>query len=361
MAQTKILVTGATGYVGGSVLEHLRSSSNPKIKDASITTLVRRQDHADLLGKRGVKAQVFNGLDDSDQLRSIASDFDIVVHCATGSHTASAEALILGLGDAKARTGQQTYYIHTTGTSNFAQGLSNPDATVQSISDKDDVYGEEVKLEAKSPYAQRTTDLVVVHTAEKTGVKAYLLMPPTIYGKGLGRFKTLSYQVPIVVRNAIAAGHPTYIGDGSGSLGKVHIDDVVTQYEIILSKVLDGEEIPSGRKGIYFSSTGSYTWKDVNELVGQVGARLNALESSAPVSVSLEEAVEKWPHGANATFVERNFAARHPAVTKPELAFDLGWKPTRTEEKDWIADIEQNWEAILSEQKEQLQFRIRTT
>ncbi|KAL2760991.1 hypothetical protein ACRALDRAFT_1045858 [Sodiomyces alcalophilus JCM 7366] len=318
MTQTKILITGATGYVGGSVLGHLRSSSHPKIKNASITALARRQDQVDLLEKHGVQARTFNGLDDAQQLRSIASEFDIVIHCATGSHTGSAEALVLGLGDAKANTGRQTYYIHTTGTSNFAYGLSSdsssPHAQTNTISDKDDVYGEEVKLNAESAYEQRTTDLVVIHTAEKTGVMAYLLMPPTIYGKGLGLFKTVSYQVPIVVRNAIAAGHPTYIGDGSGSLGKVHVDDVVTQYEIILSKILDGHgaEIPSGRKGIYFASTGSYTWKDVNELVGQVGVRLKALESATPVSISLEEAVEKWPHGANAEFVKRNFSARNP-------------------------------------------------
>lgn len=80
----------------------------------SITALVRKQEQVDILVGHGIKAMVFNGLDDTEQLRRIASDFDIVYHCATGLHTSSAEALVLGLGDSQKKTGKQTHYIHVS-------------------------------------------------------------------------------------------------------------------------------------------------------------------------------------------------------------------------------------------------------
>lgn len=72
---------------------------------------MRKQEQADILAAHGVQTRLFNGLDDTAQLRQIAADFDIVIHCAMGLHTPSAEALMLGLGDAMKRSGRQTYFI----------------------------------------------------------------------------------------------------------------------------------------------------------------------------------------------------------------------------------------------------------
>jgi len=75
---------------------------------------VRRQDQVDVLVDHDIKAELFNSLDDTAQLKRLASDYDIVFHCATGSHTSSAEALVLGLGESMKRSGKQAYYIHVS-------------------------------------------------------------------------------------------------------------------------------------------------------------------------------------------------------------------------------------------------------
>lgn len=96
------------------MLTQLLSSKDPNIKELILTAVVRRQDQADVLSKTGVRTELFKSLDDTEHLRRLASEHDIVFHCATGLHTASAEALVLGLGDSMKKTGRQTFYIHVS-------------------------------------------------------------------------------------------------------------------------------------------------------------------------------------------------------------------------------------------------------
>ncbi|KAM5349388.1 hypothetical protein ACJ41O_005893 [Fusarium nematophilum] len=346
MPHPKALLTGATGFIGGSVLAQILSSTDPKIRELEITAIVREKEQADLLAQHGIDARLFNGLDDSEQLRSIASEFDIVLHCAPGQHTSSAEALILGLGDSQKKTGRQTHYIHTTGTSNLAYStLSSPEAQIRNWSDAgDDVFGEEVRRHAEQKYDQRETDIIVVNTAETTGVKAYLMMPPTVYGRGLGLFNTQSIQLPLVIRQAIKAGRPEYLGGSSSGVGYVHVEDLAKLYELILGEVLDGAELPFNRRGIYFSNTGKFVWGDLLRRVGEIGVQLQALESAEPVPISLDEAEQKW--GLSRLLLESNFAAR--SETTPNLAQALGWSPRHTD-KDWDDEIVETWKAVLAQ------------
>lgn len=182
------------------------------------------------------------------------------------------------------------------------------------------MYEEELHRDIEQLYPQRRTDLVVLATAEKTGVKAYLMMPPTIYGRGLGLFKTQSIQIPFTVRHTIDAGHPEYIGDGSGTVGYVHIADLASLYELLLSKILAGSDIPYGKKGYYFSNTGTFTWNELNEKIGAIGYRLGVLKSPTPVSITLEEAVKRWGFTeGDRLLLETNHAGRFvPNITRQD-------------------------------------------
>ncbi|KAJ3943977.1 uncharacterized protein N0V96_005497 [Colletotrichum fioriniae] len=306
----KLLFTGATGFIGGTVLTQLLNSSNKDIDALSITTLVRRQEQADILSQKGIHAIIFTGLDDSQFLTKIASEHDYVIHTPTGFHTGSAVALLEGLAERKKQTGRDVHFIHTSGTSNLAERtITQQSGDIHQWSDKEKVYEHEEKKETQEAYGQRTTDIAVVRTAEKTGVKAYIMMPPTVYGRGTGLFNQGSMQIPTIIRGAIKAGVPEYVGEGTARLGHVHVTDLALLYELILSKVLSGKTIPSGRRGIYFSNTGSHNWRDLATLVGKAGASLGALESTEPRSVSLEEAGSRWLN-ATPQIAEMNYAAQ---------------------------------------------------
>ncbi|KAK1959762.1 hypothetical protein LY78DRAFT_725018, partial [Colletotrichum sublineola] len=237
-------------------------------------------------------------------------------------------------------------------TSNLAERASdNKGGGVHEWSDSENVFEFEERKEKEETYAQRTTDIAVVNTGEKTGVKTYIMMPPTIYGRGTGLFHQSSMQIPSIIRGAVKVGVPEYVGDGKARLGHVHVTDLALLYEIVLQKVLSGEEIPFGRRGIYFSNTGSHNWRDIAEYVGKAGVALDALKSAEPRSVTLEEAASKWLN-ATPQVAEMNYAANKSFIsaTKPVLATELGWKPRKTE-KDWEGSFVEAFQMVLDEQK----------
>ena len=101
----KILLTGATGYVGGTVLHRLLNhpsfTSSPAASNP-ITLPVRRGAGGDdriakltaAYGDARVKPVAITSLDDVDAMQALAAQHDIVVNAGTGFHPPSAEALM---------------------------------------------------------------------------------------------------------------------------------------------------------------------------------------------------------------------------------------------------------------------------
>lgn len=51
----KLLITGAAGYIGGSVLAALASNNDSKVEKQDITAVVRSDEQVKALSKLGVK------------------------------------------------------------------------------------------------------------------------------------------------------------------------------------------------------------------------------------------------------------------------------------------------------------------
>jgi nucleoside-diphosphate-sugar epimerase len=144
------------------------------------------------------------------------------------------------------------------------------------------------------PYSQRTTDLVAIETGLEVNVKTYLVMSPTIYGTGSGLFNRSSIQLPNIIRTALKTGQVSVIGAGDGVWDAVHMEDLELLYELLLSKVLSGEEIPSGHKGIYFSETGDFTWMSLAQGLAEEMYRQGALPTADVKQMTLEEGAKLW-------------------------------------------------------------------
>jgi nucleoside-diphosphate-sugar epimerase len=177
------------------------------------------------------------------------------------------------------------------------------------FSDKENIYQYMLEREAAEPYAQRTSDLTVVQTGKATGVKTFIIMFPRVYGCGMGLFNTRSIQGPALIKAALDAGHAVYIGDGKAEWGHTHIENLAALYEVVVAKLLAGEDIPSGERGIYFAATGQHTWRQFAEASGRAGHELGALRTPEAVSVSIDEFADKWT-GGNKQLAELGFASR---------------------------------------------------
>ena len=161
----------------------------------------------------------------------------------------------------------------------------------------------------KQLYGQRQTDLTVVETGLKVGVKTYIIMSPLIYGIGTGHFNQQSIQEPTMIKAAFKTKQVEVIGSGKASWDHVHVVDLAKLYEIVVQKLLAGEDLPSGEKGIYFSEKGHHTWLEVAEGLANALFTLGVSKTEEVKSISLEEAAEKWA-GGDTLLAELGFASK---------------------------------------------------
>jgi len=134
-------------------------------------------------------------------------------------------------------------------------------------------------------------------------------MSPTIYGLGTGLFNKKSIQLPTIIRTAIKKGRVDVVSEGTGAWDAVHIQDLAPLYELLLAKVLQGENVPFGRQGIFFSETGDYTWMQLAEGLADELHKQGILKTADVNHLTLREAAEQWGNGS-AQYAELGFASK---------------------------------------------------
>src|SRR5262249_48945068 len=99
----KVFITGATGYIGGSVAESLIASGH------HVVGLVRSADSIPRLKDRGIES-VLGNLDDPEIITNAAHAADAVIHAASADNAGAVLTLIAALE----RSGKT--FVCTTGS-----------------------------------------------------------------------------------------------------------------------------------------------------------------------------------------------------------------------------------------------------
>ncbi|KAJ4293421.1 hypothetical protein N0V90_008704 [Kalmusia sp. IMI 367209] len=267
-----ILLVGATGYVGGTVLAHLLTSPHPLLQTASISVLVRGAASRIALLERTYAPRLhgipFTDLDDAPLIERLSAQHDVVVNAASGFHVASALAMVRGLAARRARTGREVYMVHTSGCSNIAdRPLTGSTLPLQ---EWDDAAPEEVFafLRAQNErewYVQRACEIGVLEASEDAGVKAVSIQAPCIYGAGKGLFRRVGVVLPVMMDFVLSRGYGFVVGDGTGDYDIVHVSDLADLYARVLLNMLSlgGKDLGTGRRGVVFASTGRVLVRDI--------------------------------------------------------------------------------------------------
>ncbi|KAL3443709.1 NAD dependent epimerase/dehydratase family protein [Aspergillus insuetus] len=327
---SSVLTTGVSGYIGGSILSAIGKWQSKEDVQLNISALVRSGLQASVIDDLGVQSVLVKDFDELDRLEKLGEEFDIIIHAAAGWHTASAKAFIRGLSVRRA-AGKKAHYIQISGTSNLSDRPHSANfIEARTFSDEEDIYSYEKAREADEVYYQRTTDITVVDTGEALQVPTSIVMAPTIFGLGTGPFNKWSVQLPAFIADALASKQVKVMGDGRTVWAHVHIEDLTDLFVLLVRKTLEGEDIPSGRKGIYFCETGEHTHVEVAQRLADAGAGLGLFSSADVKSVGVQEAVDAFP--PNVFREELSFGAN--ARCKAVLARKLGWKPSR--EGEWV-------------------------
>ncbi|MEX3687565.1 NAD-dependent epimerase/dehydratase family protein [Paraburkholderia sp. BR14263] len=291
----KVFVTGAGGFIGGSIAAHLVRAGH------TVRGLVRRPEQFADLEKLGI-TPVQGDLDDRATLMAEARDADAVVNAASSDHRGAVEALIDAL------EGSGKTLLHTSGSS-IVGDASGGEATAH-------IYREDALPEPTADKAPRVAIDNLVLAAAARGVKSAVLCNTLIYGVGAVP-GAASVQLPRLVRQAQKSGVMRHVGRGLNIWSNVHVDDVAELYRLAL------ENTPAGT--FYFVESGEANFRDMTTALADV------MGLGAPQDWPLEAAIEEWGYEMASYGLGSNSRVRGERARTL-----LGWQPRRTSVTDWI-------------------------
>ena len=349
-AKIDIFLTGATGYIGGSILTALLR--HPNSSNFNITALIRGDN------ERVKKLSSFNvttvvGSNDSFEIiEKAASKSHVVIHTANSADDLpSAKAIISGLNKRTKESGKAAIYIHTNGTGVLfedVRGKTGSDIVYADLN-PDQING----LADEQPH--RDIDLFIVNSADANPLlKTVIVLPPLIYGIGTGPFNHTSYQLPLLIRTALKRQKAEMIGLGQSTWNNVHIADVTDAYIIIFDQLLDAygpnaksdarpsPYLTTGREGYYFVENGRHTWRQLSEKIGEVLHKKGVIKSSDVTSFPDNE-VESSLCGKASWYLVGS-----QSNSKAERVRKLGWQPHRPNIFD---SVEEQVNAIMNNNK----------
>ncbi|GKZ37769.1 hypothetical protein AbraIFM66950_009527 [Aspergillus brasiliensis] len=330
MTTRSLLITGVSGYIGGTILSTLLKDQSQWTKQLKIDCLVRSELQASAVQKLGASPIIITSFNETERLEKIAEDYDIIIHAGAGWHTPSAQALIRGQGTRKTKTGDAVHYIQISGTINLSDRPYTADYTdTHLFTDEEDIYSFEKYRESRETHPARSTDIAVIETGEAVDVNTYIIMTPTIFGQGTGPFNRYSMQLPSMIADALTSGVVSIIEKGDTVWSHVHVEDLAGLFVVVLDKICAGVDIPSGKKGIYFCETGEHSHREFSVRLAAAAYELGVLRSSDVKEITLEEAGERAVFGGIST-AELGYASN--ARIKGILGRKLGWMPSHSDE-----------------------------
>ncbi|KAI9461365.1 hypothetical protein HD554DRAFT_2223603 [Boletus coccyginus] len=320
--KTQIFITGATGYIGGAVLERLLRHRMAPFSE--ITALVRDASKVPLFASIAVKT-VVGSYDDGTLLERQASESDVVFACAHADHVGACEAILRGLKKRHEVTGTVPVLIHTVRVLiDNAKGMYAYDTIW------DDANPDQLEtLPDTQPH--RNVDLLVVAADKQGYARTHIVLPSTIYGvaKGplvdLGIQHSRSIQIPRLVQASIARKRAGMVGLGLNTWPNVHIDDIGDLYIVLYNAVLDGRT-GHGRDGLYFGENGEHVLKAISERIGVALVELGVSDPEQGTPTSFDETDYAWPENRLLLSLGTN------SRCKANRARALGWKPKYTPE-----------------------------
>ncbi|MBM9509223.1 NAD-dependent epimerase/dehydratase family protein [Actinacidiphila acididurans] len=296
----RIFLTGASGYLGGVLTEHLIASGH------QVSALARSDAARDRVTKLGARA-VAGSLADTETLRLAAAEADAVVHTAvdfTDPGMRRVEQPALGAMLTGMKPGNPFVYTSTGLVYPDGHGLTADEDTPVEPEDSPQPYkvlGERQVLAAQGPAV--------------TVIRAAL-----IYGRGG------SGLLQGMIANARQHGVATYIADGRNEWSSVHVDDLARLYVAALTRAehrlvvnaasrhrTSMREISEAVAHITGTRAQSITLEQAQRTIGPFA---DVLTRSSPMDPSRAERLLSW-HPAEPPLLDelrtRSYASATPA------------------------------------------------
>lgn len=295
----RVLVIGATGFLGGAVAKRLLRDGH------EVVAFARPSSNTGALAGTGM-AIAPGALDDAASLKRAIADADAVINGADSDHAAGIAAIL----EAIAGTGKT--FIHTSGISVTADhGAGAGDGIVRD------------ETTAYQPIPERAARYAIdqkIRAAAANRCRPIVMCCPLVYGVPAWPGRE-SVQLPMLLGDARKHGTARYVGPGEARWSHCHIDDIAEAFSVALTK---------GRPGaLYYPENGEQSW-------GELAAKIGGVLGLPTRSFTLDEAIAAWGPRALWTYCSN---ARTRGV---RLRADLGWNPR-------IDDIEGDLRRLASQ------------
>lgn len=255
----KIFLTGATGYIGGSVAVKLINAGH------QVLGLTRSKEKAQQLEEMGIEA-VIGSLNDSKLLIEATQKSDAVINAADSDNPWVVTTILPVLN------GTNKLFIQTSGSSLVGDKAAGNKSEL--------VFNEDTPFHPALEKVGRIAINEKVLSAAQQGVHSIVLCHSLIYGKGQG-IHADSIQVPGLIKLAQKTGRASHIGKGENIWSHVHIDDVAKLYLLAI------ENAPAG--SFFYVENGEASMKTVAEKISQMLGLGRETEQ-----ISLDDAIAEW-------------------------------------------------------------------
>lgn len=291
-----ILITGITGYIGGTIAKKLLE------KNYHVIGLVRNEDHTKELESLGIESIIGN-IHDESVLKSAIANVEAIIHNADSADDAYAVDSIINALEGSGKT-----LIFTSGSA-ILGGKENGEKS-------DFIFTEDIPLNPRLEMASRVLINDYVLRSAQKNIRSIVIVPTMVYGTGLG-LKKESIQIPALVQFSKEKGFGIYFGKGENIWSNIHIEDLADLYVLALENAKAGS--------IYYAENGSSTIKNIAESI----SKKHNLKPAQ--SLSVQEAVNKFgPAGGYFGFASNSLCSANKAKK------ELGWNPQYTSIENFI-------------------------
>jgi len=289
----RVLVLGATGYLGSHIVRHLASCGH------SVSGVSRSPGRDDVIEQAGGNA-----------LRGDLSDVTGVIELMRG-HDATVYAAQLMLQDEfdtvgallGGVAGRAHAFVFTSGTGLLSQRTDGAWS-------EDSFAEDEAFVPSKYIGFRLVTETMVRQTGASGAVRAMVVRPPMIWGNGGCGHLRMFYS------DAFRSGDVGYLGAGLNLYSNVHVEDLADVYHRALDRGVAG--------ALYHAVAGEMNNRS---LAQAIAADLGMTARS----VDFEEGVRRW--GKFETLIGMATCSRSRS---PRTRRELGWSPRHL---DLMSDI----------------------